>query len=166
MKQVLDKQLEKEKTAVKKIWGGYLRLLFIVWGIFGLILLLTPAWPLGLALMGASYYVYYRTKHNTYNSPALMKWSYIIAGAFFVLGGLGSFGGETTVTDNLWYSICVAGGGYLIYFGFSKYKKGTSAGMVYQAEDKVNSKIDYCSLCGEKRQKENAVFCTKCGNHL
>lgn len=55
-------QIEKEKIAAKRVWGGYLKILIIFWGIIGIIILFSPAWPLGIIFIGGASYVWYRTR--------------------------------------------------------------------------------------------------------
>ncbi len=55
-------QIEKEKTAAKRVWSGYLKILIIFWGIIGIIMLFSPAWLFGIIFVGGAFYVWYRTR--------------------------------------------------------------------------------------------------------
>ncbi|MDP3057364.1 MAG: hypothetical protein Q8N37_02480 [bacterium] len=94
MKNFLQKQLEKEKIATMGIGRSFLKILIIFWGIMGIVMLVSPVWPLGLVFIVASGYIYYRIKYITYDPPILKKWSYVIGGLLLILGGLGNFNKE------------------------------------------------------------------------
>lgn len=53
-------QLQKEKTATKKVFRWYVKYLIGLWGLIGLCLLLTPGFPLGLVFIFGSIYIYNR----------------------------------------------------------------------------------------------------------
>lgn len=59
---LIEKQFEKEKAAAKKVWGIYLKIVLVFWGLIGLICLFSPAWPVGIIFIGGAYYVLYRIK--------------------------------------------------------------------------------------------------------
>jgi len=60
----IEKQLEKEKVAVKKVWSGSLTTLSIYWGLLGVILLFSPGWPIGIILVGSALYVHVRKNQS------------------------------------------------------------------------------------------------------
>lgn len=63
MTDFFQEQLKKEKTAVKRVWRGYLKLLIIFWGIMGIICLFSAkAFFLGVIFCGAAVYVWYRVR--------------------------------------------------------------------------------------------------------
>ena len=61
----LENQVKKEVVAAKRIWGRYLIIVTIFWGVMGFVLLASSAWPLGLIFIGGAGYIFYRRKKKT-----------------------------------------------------------------------------------------------------
>lgn len=60
MNDFIKNQFEKEKKSLKSLWKIFLWLVVISWFIYGIVLLPTPAWLLGVIFILASAYVCYR----------------------------------------------------------------------------------------------------------
>ena len=53
-------QARKETAAAKRVWRGILIFLAFFWIFLGAVWLVSPAWPVGLAFIAASVYIFYR----------------------------------------------------------------------------------------------------------
>jgi hypothetical protein len=57
---MIQEQLKKEVSAGKRIFRGVAYLFAICWGIWGLALIITPAFPLGIIFIAGAVFVLWR----------------------------------------------------------------------------------------------------------
>ena len=60
MSDFVKNQIDKEKKAAKSVWKVILWLVVIIWFLYGIVILSTPAWLLGIILIISAAYVAYR----------------------------------------------------------------------------------------------------------